>query len=99
MGTRTRLGDVLIALKLITNEQLETALEIQKEDTRTLGDILVSLGYLTEDLMLYGLASQMDVRPWRVEEVPPTFDAVQKVPRHVCRARQVLPVALLDDRL
>ncbi len=99
MGTRTRLGDVLIALKLITSEQLDTALEVQREDTRSLGDILVSLGFLTEDLMLYGLATQMDVRPWRVEEVPPTFDAVQTVPRHVCRARQVLPVALHGERL
>jgi hypothetical protein len=42
-----RLGEQLIQLKMITPQQLQTALKIQANDGGRLGPILISLGYVT----------------------------------------------------
>jgi len=41
------LGEQLILLKMITPQQLQTALKIQENDGGRLGPILISLGYVT----------------------------------------------------
>lgn len=96
---KKRLGDHLLSLKLITERQLDQALELQRDSPAPLGSILVSLGFLTEDLLLNALAAQMGVAPWRLDESPPTAEAVGKVPGHLCKTYQVLPVAVRSDLL
>ena len=59
---RLRLGEVLVAQKLISQEQLRVALEEQKRSGRRLGRVLVDLGLLTEDKVAQGLARQLNLR-------------------------------------
>ena len=49
---RVRIGDVLIARKLITESQLEDALAEQKRTGRKLGQTLVSRHFIEEDVLL-----------------------------------------------
>ncbi len=48
---RLRIGDVLIKKGLVTAEQVEEALDVQKSLPKRLGDILVELGYITKEKM------------------------------------------------
>ncbi len=60
MGRRKmRIGDILMAEGVITQEQLDKALESQKIKKRRLGEILVSDGYITDDIMADALCHQM----------------------------------------
>lgn len=43
-----RLGDLLVSSGVITNEQLEKTLEMQKETKERLGDVLIRAGFITE---------------------------------------------------
>ena len=43
-----RLGDLLVSSGVITNEQLEKALEMQKETMERLGDVLIRADFITE---------------------------------------------------
>ena len=43
-----RLGDLLVSSGVITNEQLEKALEMQKEKKERLGDVLIRADFITE---------------------------------------------------
>ena len=43
-----RLGDLLVSSGVITNEQLEQALEMQKETKERLGDVLIRADFITE---------------------------------------------------
>jgi type IV pilus assembly protein PilB len=52
------LGELLIENKLITQEQLDEALKIQRKDGDLLGAILVNLGYLDDDILLDYLKMQ-----------------------------------------
>jgi hypothetical protein len=46
---RDRLGNMLVRAEIITNEELEHALDLQKRSLRRLGDVLLDLGYLSMD--------------------------------------------------
>ena len=53
-----QLGQLLIDNKLITPENLEEALNAQKEKGGLLGQVLVSLGYTTEEAIARALTAQ-----------------------------------------
>src|SRR5258706_46541 len=57
---KIRLGDVLVAQKLISQEQLKQALEAQKRGGRRLGRVLVDEGILSEEQIAEGLARQLE---------------------------------------
>jgi len=46
---RDRLGNMLVRAEIITNEELEHALDLQKRSLRRLGDVLQELGYVGMD--------------------------------------------------
>jgi type IV pilus assembly protein PilB len=56
--TRRRLGGILMAEGLVTPEQITEALEKQKETGELLGEILVNLGYITENNLVKILSMQ-----------------------------------------
>ncbi|HYA66899.1 MAG TPA: ATPase, T2SS/T4P/T4SS family [Burkholderiaceae bacterium] len=58
---RLRLGDMLVAQKVITSEQLAAALANQKRSGRRLGRILIEDGFSTEEVIARALALQLNV--------------------------------------
>jgi len=58
---RIRLGDLLIEHKLISQSQLQAALDEQKKSGRRLGRVLIANGYVDEDAMLQVLSEQMRI--------------------------------------
>lgn len=53
-----KLGEILIERNLVTEEQLLSALNIQKEKKKPLGEILVMEGYITKEKLELALAKQ-----------------------------------------
>jgi type IV pilus assembly protein PilB len=58
---RKKLGEILIAQGLITNEQLVEALQVHKRTGVSLGTVLVKLGYITEDDLTSVLGTQIQL--------------------------------------
>src|ERR687895_725271 len=82
---RIRLGDVLLAHKLLTPEQLRVALEEQTRRGRRLGRVLVELGFLNEAQLIQALARQLKLR--HVDLTQHNFDPkiVAKLPEAAAR--------------
>ena len=60
---RLRLGQLLVDARILTVEQLEDVLALQKTDGRKLGALLVESGLVTETLLTQVLSQQLSV-PW-----------------------------------
>ena len=60
---RLRLGQLLVDARILTPEQLEEVLALQKTDGRKLGALLVESGMVTETLLTQVLSQQLSV-PW-----------------------------------
>src|SRR2546427_11895042 len=58
---RLRLGDILVAQKVISPEQLKLALDEQKRSCRRLGRALVDMGVTAELNIAQALARQLNV--------------------------------------
>lgn len=94
-----KLGSVLIDNKLITQRQLDRALERQAQTREKLGAILIAMQTMSERRLLQVLAAQKGVSPWHLEEDFPAEEALKLVPEEMCRVYQVLPVTLRGDLL
>lgn len=96
---RKRLGEIAVESRLISAQQLEQALAIQKASGQPLGTVLVANGFITEELLLRVLAAQQNVGPWHLEKEPPQPDAVAKLPLQICQQYHMMPVQIRGDLL
>lgn len=60
---RVRLGELLVEAQIISREQLEEALALQKKDGRRIGTLLVEAGLVSETQVTQILSQQLSV-PW-----------------------------------
>ena len=58
---KIRIGDVLVAAGAITEEQLQEGLAKQKETGRKLGNALVDLGFISNDMLITVLTTQLGI--------------------------------------
>lgn len=64
------LGAILVEEKIITEEQLKEAIEIQNKYKEKLGEILVKFGYCTPEKIIYALAKQIGIELKKEEIIP-----------------------------
>jgi hypothetical protein len=64
-----RIGDILRKAELITDDQLAAAVTMQKVRGGRLGEILVSLNFLTEGELLEVLSRQMGIAALRPSDI------------------------------
>ncbi|MEZ5164072.1 MAG: hypothetical protein R2688_10080 [Fimbriimonadaceae bacterium] len=94
-----RVGDLLLQNGLITQAQLDRALERQNESREKLGQVLISMNIMSEERLLQAVAAQKGVNPWHLQHDAPSLDAVKMLPEGTCRMFQALPVAIRDNHL
>jgi type IV pilus assembly protein PilB len=94
-----RLGDQLLANNLVTEAQLQKALEMQRDSGGLLGEVLVSTGALTEQALAHALANffGFDVANLRRDNVDPAM--LNFLPESVAREFVAFPVRMEDDNL
>lgn len=56
-----RLGELLLEANLVTQENINKAVEIQKKTGKQFGQVLVSMGVITEEQMLKLLSDQLNI--------------------------------------
>jgi cellulose synthase/poly-beta-1,6-N-acetylglucosamine synthase-like glycosyltransferase len=92
ISPRNRLGDILIARGLISQEELERALKLQKTSSDRLGQILVSSGLINRLVLSEALADQFGLKHinLRLEQADPAV--VKIMDADTCRKLGCLPV-------
>ena len=94
-----RLGDLLLSSGMISHEQLERALELQKESKERLGDVLVQSGIITEKQLIEALKIQLGVEFVDLTAVSIPVELAKYVPRTLAKKYCVVPVKLVRDTL
>ncbi len=97
---RVRVGEILIAAGLVTQEQVNTALRDQDADRKKkIGDLLVEHGFITEDQLVTALAEKFRLQMVDVATIVPNMKALESLSSDIVHRLQVLPVADKGDRL
>src|SRR5438477_2774817 len=94
-----RLGDLLVKEKVITQEQLEQAIKLQKEASCRLGTALVKLGFMTDEDVTNFLSKQYGVPAINLSyfEIDPAV--VKLVPVETAKRYQILPLSRVGASL
>ena len=94
---RIRLGDLLVENDVISQQQLEDALEQQKTSGLKLGRVLVEGGYVDEDELLRFLSAQLKVPLIDLTQYPLKPEIVKLIPEIHARRFRVLALSVEDD--
>ncbi len=94
-----RLGEILLEKRLIAPDDLDRALEIQRERGEKLGKILVDLGFVATRDMLGALSEQLEIPLVGIEGPPPALPETEGLAPRFLRQCRILPVALEDSTL
>ncbi len=87
-----KLGDLLLKAKLITPDQLDAALKSQREEGGKLGEALVRVGAIAENVITETLSQQFGVPSIDLASFEIDPNVIKIVPAEVARKYAVLPV-------
>jgi MSHA biogenesis protein MshE len=82
---KLRLGQILVQQKLLTEEQLKSALQEQKQLGRRLGRVLTDKGIITEEQLAEALARQLNLTYVDLKLVNIKRETVLKLPESAAR--------------
>ncbi|HUA84545.1 MAG TPA: type II secretion system ATPase GspE [Bryobacteraceae bacterium] len=91
-----RLGEILLARGQIGQDDLDRALELQRERGDKLGKILVDLGFIAARDILSALAEQLEVPLLVIDNAPASSPETETLSPKFLRQFKCLPVALHD---
>ena len=93
---KIRLGDTLIAQKIISQEQLKIGLEQQKKSGRRLGRVLIELGFTNDEQICEAISRQLNVPYVNLKFYNFNNDLVRRLPE--AQARRFRAVVLEERR-
>ena len=95
-----RLGQLLKEAGYVTEEQIEKAVEYQKQNPgMRIGDALIALHFITEGQKVEALAAKLALQTTDISSISVDIDAVGLIPRQLAERYLMLAVGKNGDRL
>jgi type IV pilus assembly protein PilB len=99
MAPRKRLGDLLVESGLISEEQLQSALQDQKRLNMRLGDVLITQNYITEQQLIEVLEFQLGIPHIQLYRQKIETKVINLIPQKLAVQHCVLPVRVEGNKL
>lgn len=97
VSLKDRLRELLIHNKLITQEQLTEALDVQREKGGKLSDILVRLGFVREQQLISTLSEGLGFPLIDLKRFKMDPEVVKLIPADIARHYQLIPISRMGD--
>ncbi|MDD4954460.1 MAG: ATPase, T2SS/T4P/T4SS family [Candidatus Omnitrophica bacterium] len=95
--TKEKFTDYLIDNKLVSKEDLEKALSMQKEKGGSLVELFVKLGIMQEAQLVSILSGYLSVPPMRVLNLNITKEILDLIPEKTAASLQVMPIGKIGN--
>ncbi len=92
-----RLGEKLVHMGLISQDQMQVALTEQKNTKKMLGSILVDMGFITESVLGEILAESSGTIKFDPKSTMLDSALVRKIPKDLAMRHKVVPVSMDGD--
>ncbi|RRJ63577.1 type II/IV secretion system protein [Paenibacillus oralis] len=96
---KKRLGELLLESGMITEAQLQTALEEQQRSRKKLGDVLLEQGVLTEHQLIEALEFQLGIPHVTLARLKTAPQLTQVISEQMAKRHQVLPIRVDGRKL
>jgi len=93
------LGELLINAGIMTQEDLERGIELQKGTKERLGTVLIQNGIITENDLIEALQMQLGIEFIDLTKVTIPTEMAQVLPKNIAKQYNVVPVRMVKDEL
>jgi type IV pilus assembly protein PilB len=90
--SKKRLGELLVEAGFISREKLNRALKIQENSGEKLGQVLISLGLISTDILIEFLSKQYGVQGIDLGKELIDENVIGLIPEHIAKKHKVIPV-------
>ncbi len=94
-----RMGDKMVSMGIISDDQLNVALQEKKITGRMLGEILVDLGFISEEVLIKFLAESSGFDLFDPKTTIVDGDALALIEKEVALKNSLLPISMDNDEL
>ncbi|HQN19224.1 MAG TPA: ATPase, T2SS/T4P/T4SS family, partial [Syntrophobacteraceae bacterium] len=94
-----KIGELLLQEGLITTEQLNRALDDQRQSGERLGAVLIRLGYISDDVLIEFLSRQFNVPSVNPASLTIQKDIAGLIPPEIALKYQAVPFGLIGHTL
>ncbi len=94
---RKPLGQILLDMGVISEEQIQKALEVQRLEGGYLGEVIVNLGLLDEDTIAKALGMEWSMPFVNLRDHVIDENLVRSIPEAIARKNSSIPIGLDED--
>jgi type IV pilus assembly protein PilB len=94
-----RLGDLLVRMSRITEQQLVEALKVQKNEGGKLGEVIVKMNFITEKGILEALSDQFGIPQINIDQTEIDEAVLPLVPLNIIRRFHIMPIRQVNNML
>lgn len=94
-----RLGDLLVKMSRITEQQLIEALKVQKNEGGKLGEIIIKMNFITEKGILEALSDQFGIPQINLDQTEIDPDVIPLIPLNTIRRFHIMPIRKMNNML
>lgn len=96
---REKIGTLLTKANIITDEQLQSALEEQKKTGEKIGATLINLGYVEAETLVNFLSKQFKIPPVRLDDIKPEQTLIGLINAELANRYEVFPIKKIGKTL
>jgi len=96
-ASKKRLGEILVDMKLVTEQQIEACLVRQKDTHKRLGQLLLEDKIVSEFDLTKALATKFGIEYLDLTQVQLDMSAAGLLSERLCRRYGAIPVRFIDD--
>ncbi len=94
---KIRVGDLLVEAGAITDEQLQEALAKQKEEGGMIGNIIMEMGFISRELLITVLTTQMGIDYCEIQSVQIDENVIKLVSKDLVQKYKAMPIGFSPD--
>ena len=94
---KIRIGDLLVEAGAITPDELQQALAKQKEEGGMLGNIIMDLGFISRELLITVLTTQMGIEYCEIQSVKIDENVIGLVPKDLVQKYKAMPIGFAEN--
>jgi len=93
------LGQILVERGVVSNSQLQQALDAQKRGGGLIGEVIVELGFAKEEDIAYCLSLQFGYPYLSLENYEISDEIIKLIPKNVCGHYCLIPIDKIGNTL
>lgn len=95
----SRLGDMLVGVGVITEEQLQAALKEQKGSGKKLGTVLIEKGFIDQMQLFKTLERQLGIDFIDLNNISIPGELASLIPRSIAKKHNIIPISANDTEV